>query len=179
LFAKNACKLIGFCIVGSIFSMMMQPIKANEVTHIKYRSKSAFWTGFGWGYGNYEGFTGTGHYNAAFYYKPHVTSFRITGKPEDSPVLLVFPSFRVREIGVLYGRALKRRPYLVSFSAGLAFIFLQDSQDAIGFPVELHIMKPVFKHMGIGMLCFFNLNNENMFGGVNLSIQVGKFEALR
>ncbi|GAA5520856.1 hypothetical protein LQ318_03890 [Aliifodinibius salicampi] len=91
------------------------------------------------------------------------------------------------DIGLLYGWASSEYDYHVSFSSGIAVIggsrsegglFSDTPRDVIsaqfGIPLEGQFFWRPFGNVGLGLYGFANLNAEQTFAGLALSVQLGK-----
>lgn len=91
------------------------------------------------------------------------------------------------DIGLLYGWASSEYDYHVSFSSGIAImggsrseggLFSNTPREVIsaqfGVPLEGQFYWRPFRYFGLGLYGFANLNIEQLFAGLALSVQLGK-----
>lgn len=91
------------------------------------------------------------------------------------------------DIGLLYGWASSEYDYHISFSSGIAVIggsrsegglFSDTPREVIsaqlGVPLEGQFFWRPFSNFGLGLYGFANLNTEQPFAGLALSVQLGK-----
>lgn len=80
----------------------------------------------------------------------------------------------VVDVGVLYGRVLSTTPIYVSLSGGLGPVFGRRISTTVGVPLEgqVFLRRSIF---GIGAYGFGNVNPEESFVGLAVSVQVGRF----
>lgn len=88
------------------------------------------------------------------------------------------------DIGVLYGRATSQQRYHASISAGLAIVggkrdygWSSSGNDVpltVGLPLKAQLNWLPTSVLGIGLQGFANINPEQSFAGLALSLQLGK-----
>lgn len=98
------------------------------------------------------------------------------------------PQLKMKEIGILYGRAMKNGILTLSLSGGLSYIdavtrgakisekqYEKVNIQTIGVPLELHVRIELTPFLGIGGSCFGNLNSKRSFAGGSLNFYIGRF----
>ncbi len=88
------------------------------------------------------------------------------------------------DIGLLYGRVFSNDSFHTSFAAGLARVSGQRSEElfgssddispTLGLPLELQTYWKAASFFGIGVTGFANINENQSFAGLALSVQLGK-----
>jgi hypothetical protein len=89
------------------------------------------------------------------------------------------PYDRGWEIGVLYGRLFPglNKHFKISVSGGLAFTGVDDKWEmthTIGVPLEAKVSLAPFRHVGLFITAYVNINPVNTYHGVLIGIQIGK-----
>lgn len=94
------------------------------------------------------------------------------------------------DIALTYGRTMSYRSLYLSAATGMAVVGGNGYSDlfgkgtrtpletTIGFPLRGQISWRPINFFGIGMNSFFNVNTEQPFGGIGVSLSVGKFQKL-
>ena len=92
---------------------------------------------------------------------------------------------QLADIGLLYGRESSTDSFHFSFAAGLGrvtgergegglFGSREDISPTIGIPLELQCNWEPSNYFGLGLTGFANINIEQFFAGIALSVQLGK-----
>ena len=82
------------------------------------------------------------------------------------------------EVGVLYGRSVKRRWGHAAISTGLAWTGFGSCQGSggcstVGVPVVAEVAARLFSIVGVGAQAFGNLNTKSVYRGAVLFLQLG------
>ena len=148
------------------------------------RHESTFWVGGGVGLGAVPGAENAdpdesraGSLYASFQRGPHLVSARAATAGE-----LFGDSFY--DYGLLYGRVVAQSPLFVSLGAGLGYVdgtrsegLFDDPEEVeatVGIPVEAQLYLRPFRFVGVGLYGFANFNQEEIFFGLTVSLQVGR-----
>jgi hypothetical protein len=147
-----------------------------------------YWLNVGIGRSSMGGFAGSA--NISIQFNKYLVSLRATGNTETTDFLSSGDEFY--DIGLLFGIAPLRSEMLVSAAIGIALVGgSRDTGESswffgnvgrenigtnIGLPIEIQIFQRLSSYMGIGAYIYANINNEESFGGIALSLQLGKFQ---
>lgn len=99
---------------------------------------------------------------------PHILSFRTA---TTGPVLDGGETFW--DAGLLYGRALRWPEGLAAASAGVGVMGGHRTDDHLSVPVAARVSWHLTSWLGFGAYGFVNINREQPFGGVTLSMELG------
>ncbi|MBN2103413.1 hypothetical protein JW835_05155 [bacterium] len=113
---------------------------------------------------------------------------------EELNILGPDPSENVWDIGLMRGVSKKSRTACLSFSSGLALVggvrrgeylysdgwfsshYERDRFLTVGIPVETHFVYALSERFGLGFLLFANLNFEESFIGMAVSLELGRLK---
>lgn len=179
-------------IVFSLFLLLCVSLSAQTAVFNKM-SDSRIWLGLGAVISNFEnggasgGFIGDLNYaskgklyKARCLYLKEVTIFFSESMPPES---------KIWESGLLFGLISSKWKKRLSCAAGISYVggtkVLENydevnSQDAIkdigtvGLPVEVQVLFSFDREVGAGVTVFGDFNSENSFGGITISITMGK-----
>ncbi|MGM0545831.1 MAG: hypothetical protein ACQEST_03850 [Bacteroidota bacterium] len=96
----------------------------------------------------------------------------------------------VWDIAVLYGRSMRYQSLYLSAGTGVAVVggvgysdlFGNGTENSIetslGFPLKGQISWEPIRFLALGIYSFANINTEQPFGGIGVSVRVGKFQEL-
>ena len=94
------------------------------------------------------------------------------------------------DIALTYGRSMNYRSFYLSAGTGVAVVggngysnlFGKGTktpfETTIGFPLRGQISWQPIQFLGVGIKSFFNVNTEQPFGGVGVSLRVGRLQKL-
>jgi hypothetical protein len=185
-------KVMNIKIVLSFILLLSVPIFSQTET-LNIAPDSRIWVGTGAVISNFEnggasgGFggdlnfaTGGKLYKARCMYVKEVTFILFEGEP---------PVSSLWESGLLFGLISPKWKKRLSIAAGISYVggtkVLENydevnSQDAIkdistiGLPVEVQVLFSFDREVGAGLTVFGDLNSENSFGGITISLIMGK-----
>lgn len=156
---------------GAGYSFDKPTLKADP----QLTNSSQFWLNIGPAIGTSGSLSGIA--SVSYQFGTHLLSLRgsVTGE--------VFGD-HFSDISLLYGRATTHPSYHVSFAAGIARVTGQRNEGlfgpkeklsaTIGFPSEMQIYWKPASFFGLGITGFTNINREQSFAGMALSLQLGK-----
>ena len=148
----------------------------------------SYWIGVGIG-GNYFGITKSGNLSIAIddnifsfrYSKSDEFQFNVDGNYDE-------PAIGMKEFVVLYGKYLKKSNIALTFSTGISYLkgtnrgkniefneYKKINISTLGLPLEFEFMIGFTQKIGIGLHGYYNLNKDNMFGGITFNLNVGLF----
>ncbi len=94
------------------------------------------------------------------------------------------------DVALIYGQSMNYRSFYLSAGTGVAVIGGEGYSDlfgrgtktsietTIGFPLRGQISWQPVRFLGLGINSFFNVNTEQPFGGIGVSVKVGKLHKL-
>jgi hypothetical protein len=142
------------------------------------QDRSRFWLGAGAGGAGGGNSTGGGALMAQIVYQTNAHQFTVRAMGAADPFGNGGDEFG--EIGVLYGRAAKRRWGHAAISTGLAWTGFGSCADnagagcsTLGLPIVAEASARLFSIMGVGAQAFANLNVKSIYGGVVVFLQLG------
>jgi hypothetical protein len=163
-------RLSGFILAGlAIATALSSPLTAQD--------RSRIWLGAGLGSATRADGAAGFALMGEVVYQVRAHHFSIRGFGAADPFGTGADSFG--EIGVLYGRAAKRKWGHASISAGLALTGVSSCSDAstgcttLGVPVVAEAALRLASVAGLGVQGFANLNPKSVYGGVVLFLQLG------
>lgn len=154
-------------------------------------SQDHFWFGIGAGYSSPINSLPTIMAHATYGIHNHLLTLRYIRNAEFA-VFQDNPQEKVNDFGFMYGRKLLNKEYMfISVSGGVSYLtgtvrgrlisnswFHSDYESVkvstIGFPLESQLAFTPFKHFGISVHGFGNLNPDNSYAGIGLSLLVGR-----
>ena len=169
----------------SMYSQTENPVVASD---------SRIWVGTGAVISNFEnggasgGFggdlnyaTGGKLYKARCLYVKEVTFIPFEGQPPEGSLL---------ESGLLFGLISPKWKKRLSIAAGISYVggtkineeyddglsseYVKKDISTVGIPVEAQVLFSFDREVGAGVTIFGDLNSENSFGGITISLIMGK-----
>ena len=172
---KKLIQILGLVVAFMIFLFDLSYAQLDN-SSVK---KKYYWVNFGAGSGTISEDAFALSANATYQFGKNLLTLRAAGTGE------LFGK-SIGDNGLLYGLALEQKRVFISVGAGIAFVEGSISHGlfstrepekigpTIGIPLEIQLFWRPARFLGIGLYGFANLNPEESFAGVSLSLQLGK-----
>lgn len=176
-----------FCLIVIAAFDAIIPVYAQNLDEI---DSSVYWLNFGFGASTSEIAVG-GSFSFLSIPKNGFTTIRFIRNEKLD--FFSTPAEAVWDFGVLYGRIVRGPAGFISLSGGVAAVggvrrgkplesewfsnrYERNNFGTIGLPVDAQLFLKPFPAVGIGLIAFANLNNEESFAGALFCLQIGKFK---
>ena len=179
-----------YIVCFGIFLLLPRLIAQENGANDSEPEDSGVWLGLGIGANH---FGPTLYASGSFLYDKHILTVRYL-KADEAHISFGEaydfddPPLSIREIGILYGRSLRKQNAVLSLSGGIGILDGQSrgkwiaykeyekiSMAGIGMSFEAEVRFEFMNALGISGSFFGNLNNKKTFTGGMVKISIGKF----